>query len=75
MIVVYVKRRVQFPDEHEEPAYTLSQLKDLHDKGIISDEEHKRLKKVVSERVRAEALGEAAPDQPGPPQSQQSEDR
>jgi hypothetical protein len=69
VILVLVKRQLLLRELRELPPYTLADLKEMHEKGSISDPEYRRLKRLVSERVRREALGESKPDDepPSPP--------
>jgi len=66
VIVVLVRRKVLLARDEKEPSYTLAELKEMHETGRIDDEEYKRLKKLVSERLEREALGDAGDERRGP---------
>lgn len=63
--VLQVKRRLQRPDVTAGAGFTLSDLRQLHKSGQMSDEEFERAKaKVVDAARRAAARESAAPSNP-----------
>lgn len=64
VVVIRVKRRIQQPDEPGSMGFTLSDLRQLHKNGQMSDEEFERARtKVVEAAKRAAERQEAQRNQ------------
>jgi Short C-terminal domain len=59
-VAVYVKKRLKEPDEPTGPGFTLSDLRQLHKSGQMSDEEFERAKAKIVVAAKTAALREPA---------------
>jgi Short C-terminal domain len=55
-VAVYVKKRLKEPDEPTGPGFTLSDLRQLHKSGQMSDEEFERAKAKIVVAAKTAAL-------------------
>ncbi len=62
LLVSYIKRRLDRPEESASTDFTLADLRQLHRSGKISDEEF--------ERAKAKMLRRLAPPEKSPPHAQ-----